>query len=136
MKILLLPGDGTGPEITTATKKALTARDTKFGLGRALETRGDGEDALASLPVRNPGDDDVLASTDMFGDALSNEAAELSGGIRRRSVNNVPVEAAAATEQRTVDDQLADTATHTPDPGESPGTGAYGDALAARMGAN
>lgn len=47
MKILLLPGDGIGPEIMTATEKALTALDTKFGLGLALETRDVGEDALA-----------------------------------------------------------------------------------------
>ncbi|MFT5487133.1 MAG: isocitrate/isopropylmalate dehydrogenase [Paracoccaceae bacterium] len=139
-------------------------------------------DAMASLLVRNPGDYDVLVSTNMFGDILSNEAAELSGGlglapsinagddiaiaqashgaapdiaghdaanpaalisstamlldwIGRRSGNNVLVEAAAATE-RAVDDLLADTATHTPDLGGSLGTGAYGDALAARIGEN
>lgn len=39
MKILLLPGDGIGPEIMTATEKALTALDAKFGLDLALETR-------------------------------------------------------------------------------------------------
>lgn len=38
-------------------------------------------DAMASLLVRNPGDYDVLVSTNMFGDILSNEAAELSGGL-------------------------------------------------------
>lgn len=139
-------------------------------------------DAMASLLVRNPGAYDVLVSTNMFGDILSNEAAELSGGlglapsinagddmaiaqashgaapdiagkdaanpaalitstamlldwIGRRSGNNVLVEAAAAAE-RAVDDLLADTATHTPDLGGSLGTGAYGDALATRIGAS
>lgn len=137
-------------------------------------------DAMASLLVRNPGDYDVLVSTNMFGDILSNEAAELSGGlglapsinagddlaiaqashgaapdiagqdaanpaalvtstamlldwIGRRTGNNVLVEAAAATESA-VDGLLADPATHTPDLGGSLGTGAYGDALAARIG--
>tara|TARA_R110002072_G_scaffold10726_19_gene49682 strand:- start:941 stop:2002 length:1062 start_codon:yes stop_codon:yes gene_type:complete len=138
-------------------------------------------DAMASLLVRNAGDYDVLVSTNMFGDILSNEAAELSGGlglapsinagddmaiaqashgaapdiagrdsanpaalisstamlldwIGRRTGNNVLVEAAAATE-RAVDDLLADSATHTPDLGGPLGTGAYGDAIASRIGA-
>lgn len=47
MKFLLLPGDGIGPEIMTATEKTLSALDTKFGLGLALETRDVGEAALA-----------------------------------------------------------------------------------------
>jgi isocitrate/isopropylmalate dehydrogenase len=47
MKILLLPGDGIGPEIMAATEKALTALDTRFGFGIALETRDIGETALA-----------------------------------------------------------------------------------------
>lgn len=38
--------------------------------------------------------------------------------------------------ERAVDDLLADTATHTPDIGGSLGTGAYGDALASRIGTN
>jgi len=36
---------------------------------------------MASLLVRNPADFDVVVSTNMFGDILSNEAAELSGGL-------------------------------------------------------
>lgn len=139
-------------------------------------------DAMASLLVRNPGAYDVVVSTNMFGDILSNEAAELSGGlglapsinagddyaiaqashgaapdiagqdaanpsalvvsaamlldwIGRRSGDNALVEAAAATE-RAVDDLLADTATHTRDLGGPLGTRAFGDALAARIGAS
>lgn len=38
-------------------------------------------DAMASLLVRDPGAYDVIVSTNMFGDILSNEAAELSGGL-------------------------------------------------------
>jgi isocitrate/isopropylmalate dehydrogenase len=46
MKILLLPGDGIGPEIMTATEQALSALDTRFGLGFAFETRNVGVPAL------------------------------------------------------------------------------------------
>lgn len=38
-------------------------------------------DAMASLLVREPERFDVIVSTNMFGDILSNEAAELSGGL-------------------------------------------------------
>ncbi len=38
-------------------------------------------DAMASLLVREPGRFDVIVTTNSFGDILSNEAAELSGGL-------------------------------------------------------
>ncbi len=38
-------------------------------------------DAMASLLIREPERFDVVVSTNMFGDILSNEAAELSGGL-------------------------------------------------------
>jgi len=38
-------------------------------------------DAMASLLVRSPEVFDVIVTTNMFGDILSNEAAELSGGL-------------------------------------------------------
>lgn len=38
-------------------------------------------DAMASLLVREPESFDVIVTTNMFGDILSNEAAELSGGL-------------------------------------------------------
>ena len=38
-------------------------------------------DAMASLLVREPARFDVIVTTNMFGDILSNEAAELSGGL-------------------------------------------------------
>ncbi|CEP35298.1 MULTISPECIES: isocitrate/isopropylmalate dehydrogenase family protein [unclassified Halomonas] len=38
-------------------------------------------DAAAALLVRNPEQFDVILTTNMFGDILSNEAAELSGGL-------------------------------------------------------
>ncbi|MGB0630340.1 MAG: isocitrate/isopropylmalate dehydrogenase family protein [Alphaproteobacteria bacterium] len=47
MKVLLLPGDGIGPEIVTATEQALSALDKRFGLGMSFETRDVGEPALA-----------------------------------------------------------------------------------------
>ncbi len=48
MKILLLPGDGIGPEIMEATEQALAAMNRKYGLGFEMETRDVGEPALAS----------------------------------------------------------------------------------------
>jgi 3-isopropylmalate dehydrogenase len=46
LKLLVLPGDGIGPEITAATLGVLRAADRKFDLGIALESRDIG---LASL---------------------------------------------------------------------------------------
>lgn len=46
MKFLLLPGDGIGPEIMTATERALSALDARFGLGLSCETRDVGVPAL------------------------------------------------------------------------------------------
>ena len=46
MKIIVLPGDGIGPEITKATLKALAALDGALGLGLSFETH---EIGLASL---------------------------------------------------------------------------------------
>src|SRR3974390_2060315 len=37
MKLLVLPGDGIGPEITAATLSVLKAADVRFGLGLKLE---------------------------------------------------------------------------------------------------
>ena len=46
MKLLVLPGDGIGPEITEATVFVLKAADRRFGLGLGFEFReiglGDG----------------------------------------------------------------------------------------------
>jgi 3-isopropylmalate dehydrogenase len=49
MKILVLPGDGIGPEITDATLTVLTAVDEKLGLGLNFETH---EIGLASLETQ------------------------------------------------------------------------------------
>ena len=38
MKILVLPGDGIGPEITDATVRVLHALDERFGLRLELDT--------------------------------------------------------------------------------------------------
>jgi 3-isopropylmalate dehydrogenase len=48
LRILLLPGDGIGPEITAATLDVLTAADEVYGLGLEFETRDIGFAALAS----------------------------------------------------------------------------------------
>jgi 3-isopropylmalate dehydrogenase len=39
MRILVLPGDGIGPEITEATLAVLRAADARFGLGMSFDTR-------------------------------------------------------------------------------------------------
>ena len=41
MDILILPGDGIGPETTAATMKVLNAVNDKYSLGLALSQRGD-----------------------------------------------------------------------------------------------
>ena len=48
MKILLLPGDGIGPEIMAATERAMTALDRRFGIGFSFETADVGAPALAA----------------------------------------------------------------------------------------
>ena len=37
MKLVVLPGDGIGPEIVSATLTVLKAADERFGLGLELE---------------------------------------------------------------------------------------------------
>lgn len=46
-----------------------------------VDVREEHVDAMASLLVRTPEDFDVIVTTNMFGDILSNEAAELAGGL-------------------------------------------------------
>jgi len=46
MKILVLPGDGIGPEITAATLEVLAAADRRYGLGIEVETGSVGFAAL------------------------------------------------------------------------------------------
>lgn len=47
MRLLVLPGDGIGPEITTATLRVLEAADASIGLGLAIEQADIGLKALA-----------------------------------------------------------------------------------------
>ncbi|MCG8157770.1 isocitrate/isopropylmalate dehydrogenase family protein [Brenneria goodwinii] len=53
-------------------------------------------DAVAALLVRDPSKFDVLLMTNMFGDILSNEAAELAGGLGMAPSLNIGVERAMA----------------------------------------
>lgn len=59
MKILVLPGDGIGPEITAATLDVLGAADRAFGLGLKLEVADIGFASLATQGTTLP--DAVLA---------------------------------------------------------------------------
>ena len=54
MKILVLPGDGIGPEITDATLGVLTVTDKLLGLGLEFETRDIGLKSLAEAGTTLP----------------------------------------------------------------------------------
>ncbi|MEU0239058.1 isocitrate/isopropylmalate family dehydrogenase [Nocardiopsis sp. NPDC006198] len=54
MKILVLPGDGIGPEITEATLEVLNAVDRRFSLGLALESADIGFAGLESQGTTLP----------------------------------------------------------------------------------
>jgi 3-isopropylmalate dehydrogenase len=54
MKILVLPGDGIGPEITRATLNVLQAADAAFNIGLVLETRDIGLATLKSQGTTLP----------------------------------------------------------------------------------
>jgi 3-isopropylmalate dehydrogenase len=56
VKLLLLPGDGIGPEISAATREVLTALDARFGLGIEIEEREIGLASLATAGTTLPGD--------------------------------------------------------------------------------
>ena len=58
--LLLLPGDGIGPEIVTATRRVMEAADTAFALGLTFRTASIGFDALAATGSTIP--DDVIAA--------------------------------------------------------------------------
>ena len=54
MKLLVLPGDGIGPEITRATLAVLGAADRRFGLDLSFETRDIGFAALEKAGTTLP----------------------------------------------------------------------------------
>jgi 3-isopropylmalate dehydrogenase len=54
VKVLVLPGDGIGPEITAATLDVLTAADEQCGLGLEFETRDIGLKSLAESGTTLP----------------------------------------------------------------------------------
>lgn len=53
-------------------------------------------DAAAALLVREPGQFDVMLTTNMFGDILSNEAAEIAGGLGMAPSLNAGIDRAMA----------------------------------------
>jgi isocitrate/isopropylmalate dehydrogenase len=56
VKILVLPGDGIGPEITDATCQVLRAAEAALGVGMEFETREIGHASLATSGTTLPGD--------------------------------------------------------------------------------
>uniref|UniRef100_UPI000AEE6EDC isocitrate/isopropylmalate family dehydrogenase n=1 Tax=Gemmobacter sp. LW-1 TaxID=1529005 RepID=UPI000AEE6EDC len=59
MKLLLLPGDGIGPEIAAATETVLRAVEARYGLGLSLTRRDIGFPALEAEGTTIP--DAVIA---------------------------------------------------------------------------
>ena len=55
MKLVILPGDGIGPEITRATVDVLRRADAVFGLGLETEEHEIGLARLATVPAQRPG---------------------------------------------------------------------------------
>ena len=138
-------------------------------------------DAMAALLVRDASQFDVIVTTNMFGDILSDEASEIAGSLglaasinagaahcmaqaqhgsapelagkdvanpasligsaamlldwlgRRRG--DAKLARAGALIERALDDTIADPATRTADLGGTLGTRAFGEAVAARLGA-
>jgi 3-isopropylmalate dehydrogenase len=54
MKLVVLPGDGVGPEITTATVRVLRCLDTAYGLGLKLDTLEIGLESLRKVGTTAP----------------------------------------------------------------------------------
>ncbi|WP_328603623.1 isocitrate/isopropylmalate family dehydrogenase [Amycolatopsis sp. NBC_00345] len=68
MKVLVLPGDGIGPEITAATLDVLTAADGQLGLGLEFDVHDIGLASLAASGTTLP--PDVLARVPEAGGTL------------------------------------------------------------------
>lgn len=68
MRVLVLPGDGIGPEITAATLEVLAALDTRLGLGLEVEQHDIGLAALAAQGTTLP-------------DAVLQRVAEVDGTV-------------------------------------------------------
>ena len=71
-------------------------------------------DSMAALLIRNPAHYDVIVSTNMFGDILSDEAAELSGGLGLGASINAGDAHCMAQAQHGSAPQLAGTGTANP----------------------
>ena len=54
MDILVLPGDGIGPEITEATLAVLRTADARFALGLRFETAETPPGPVRSFPADDP----------------------------------------------------------------------------------
>jgi len=88
MKILVLPGDGIGPEITEATLAVLDRTNAKFKLDlfaniRPAKSRmGVGLTGKpVDLVIFRECTEGFYADRNMFGDILSDEASEISGSL-------------------------------------------------------
>jgi 3-isopropylmalate dehydrogenase len=55
LELLVLPGDGIGPEIASATRRVLEAADRRYGLGLSFETKAIGFESLEREGTTLPG---------------------------------------------------------------------------------
>ena len=106
MKILTLPGDGIGPEVTAQAVRVLRAADRRFGLGLVIEEALIGGAAIDVLPQEPPIDGSPLLDPSLpnlivtphiawaalesrqrcLDEVAANVADWLAGGRRRRVV--------------------------------------------------
>ena len=129
MKILVLPGDGTGPEITEATLAVLDCANAKFKLGlfaniRPAKSRmGVGLTGKpVDLVIFRECTEGFYADRNMFGDILS--AAMLLEWLAARH-RRPEFEQAAKAIEAAIDASLQDAATRTADLGGKLGTRAF-----------
>ena len=90
MHLLILPGDGIGPEITAATLAVLKAADARFALGLQFEEAPVG---YAGLKARNHTiDPDIV------------EQARRADGVRARADRHISIQRPGARRGQPIDD--------------------------------
>jgi isocitrate/isopropylmalate dehydrogenase len=96
MKLIVLPGDGIGPEIMDATVAAIRAADDAFGLGITLETHRLGLEAIAqdgsSLPDKvleacRAADGTIMGPVDTYAYPSAEEGGINPSGTMRKCLD-------------------------------------------------
>ena len=133
MRILVLPGDGIGPEIVAAAITVLTAANDKVDAGLEFEL-----DEVGFASLHNPARFDVIVATNLYGDILSDLASELSGGLGLAgSIMASDTHCCAQAQHGSAPDiqgkDLANPLTRTADVGGTLGCKAFAEGVAARI---